>query len=167
MKKIYNKIIILFSIGLIIIGISFITHLQPRREKIKEEMTKYTTTTETTLKTSKTTSTTKKKTTKKVRVATASVGEYQEYARLVGGYDANEMDALIKLWNRESGWNANARNKKSGACGIPQALPCNEIAKQQGSNDWKAQIRWGINYIKNRYGSPSNAWKHFLKKGWY
>jgi hypothetical protein len=37
--------------------------------------------------------------------------------------------------------------------------------------DWKTnyetQINWGLSYIKDRYGNPSNAWNHFLKKNWY
>jgi len=75
----------------------------------------------------------------------------------------------VKLWNHESGWNPNSVNRSSGACGIPQALPCSKIANQQGSNDWRAQIRWGLNYIRDRqgYGSPTRAWEHFQNKGWY
>ena len=38
-------------------------------------------------------------------------------------------------------------------------------------SDWatngKTQIRWGLNYIKNRYGSPSKAWAHSESHGWY
>lgn len=108
---------------------------------------------------------TKKNTTKKV--ATASIGTYQEYARNYGRYNNQQMNCLINLWNRESGWNPNSKNKYSGACGIPQAYPCSKIKKQQGSNNWMAQIRWGINYINYRYGSPCGAWNHFQKKHWY
>jgi len=104
---------------------------------------------------------------KTTKVATASYSTYQQYAQSYGGYDSTQMNCLINLWNRESGWNPNAKNRSSGACGIPQALPCSKIKKQQGSNDWKAQIRWGINYVNYRYGSPCNAWKNFQKKGWY
>jgi hypothetical protein len=67
------------------------------------------------------------------------------------------MSCLITLWNRESGWNPNDYNKSSGACGIPQSKPCNKIHKQQGSYDWQSQIRWGINYINYKYGSPCEA----------
>ena len=110
---------------------------------------------------------TTKKTTKKKVVKTASYSEYQQYAKSYGNYDDTQMSCLINLWNRESGWNPNSYNKKSGACGIPQALPCNKISKSEGSNDWKAQIRWGIKYVNGRYGSPCNAWKHFQSKHWY
>ena len=113
--------------------------------------------------------TTKKTTTKKVvkKVKTSSYSEYQQYAKQYGNYDDTQMNCLINLWNRESGWNPNSYNKKSGACGIPQALPCSKIKNSEGSNDWKAQIRWGVKYINARYKTPCNAWKHFTNKHWY
>ena len=110
---------------------------------------------------------TTKKTTKKKVVKTASYSEYQQYAKSYGNFDDTQMSCLINLWNRESGWNPNSYNKKSGACGIPQALPCSKIKKVEGSNDWKAQIRWGIKYINARYKTPCGAWNHFTKKHWY
>lgn len=136
-----------------------------------------TTTTTTTIKTTQ--KTTKKVTSKKqvkntfTKVATASIAEYQAYAHnlVINSYGWTESDfqALIKLWNHESGWNPNDYNKSSGACGIPQSLPCNKIYKQQGSYDWQAQIRWGLNYIRDRkgYGNPTKAWKHFQNYNWY
>jgi hypothetical protein len=33
--------------------------------------------------------------------------------------------------------------------------------------DYVAQIRWGLNYIAGRYGSPAAAWGHELSAGWY
>lgn len=110
---------------------------------------------------------TTKKTTKKKVVKTASYSEYQSYAKSYGNYDDTQMSCLINLWNKESGWNPNSYNKKSGACGIPQALPCSKISKSEGLNDWKAQIRWGIKYINARYKTPCGAWNHFTKKHWY
>lgn len=116
-------------------------------------------------KTSKATVKTTKKTTKKV--ATSTVSDYHNYARTYGSLDDTQMNCLINLWNHESGWNPNSVNKNSKACGIPQALPCSKIKKVEGTNDWKAQIRWGIKYINYRYKNPCGAWKHFQKKHWY
>ena len=99
-------------------------------------------------------------------------GEYQKYALsqfMNYGWAASELDPLIKLWNRESGWNPNSHNKSSGAHGIPQAVPASKMAAY-GSDYYTngyTQIRWGLNYVRNRYGSPSNAWAHFCSKGWY
>ena len=96
----------------------------------------------------------------------------QSYAHglVVGSYGWTEADfsALVSLWNRESGWNVTAANR-SGAYGIPQALPGSKMASEGA--DWatngETQIRWGLKYIKSTYGSPSAAWAHFCSRGWY
>jgi hypothetical protein len=111
--------------------------------------------------------TTKKTQTSFKNVATASKQEYLDYAKSYSGYNDTQMQCLDWLWEHESGWNPNNYNSTSGACGIPQAYPCNKIAQQQGSNEWKAQIRWGINYINGRYKNPCSAWNHFKNKHWY
>lgn len=102
---------------------------------------------------------------------TAPKGEIQKYAHdlVINQYGWTEADfaALVKLWNRESGWNPNSRNSYSGACGIPQALPCSKIANAFGDNSWQSQVKWGLRYISGRYGSPSNAWAHSESVGWY
>jgi len=85
------------------------------------------------------------------------------------GWTDYDFECLVNLWNRESGWNPNAHNKSSGAHGIPQALPASKMASE-GSDYYTngyTQIRWGLKYIKNRYGSPSQAWQAFQTKGWY
>lgn len=85
------------------------------------------------------------------------------------GFGPEQMPALDNLWTRESGWNHNAYNRRSGATGIPQALPGSKMAS--AGPDWRTnpatQIRWGLGYIKARYGSPQGAWGHFLRRGWY
>jgi hypothetical protein len=84
----------------------------------------------------------------------------------VGRYQYN---CLYLLWKRESGWRTYAQNKSSGAYGIPQALPGNKMASV--ASDWRTnpitQVRWGLRYIRGRYGTPCNAWRAFLNKGWY
>ncbi len=71
--------------------------------------------------------------------------------------------ALQALWTRESNWNPNARNPTSGACGIPQALPCSKIPDMSP----QGQIEWGLKYIRQRYGNPQNAWQFWLAHRWY
>ncbi len=103
---------------------------------------------------------------------TGTVSEYQEYARercSAYGWSDGDFSALVKLWNRESGWNPNTRNSSSGAYGIPQALPASKMASA-GSDymtNYKTQINWGLSYISSRYGSPSSAWSYFQSNGWY
>lgn len=85
------------------------------------------------------------------------------------GWGEDQFGCLVALWNRESGWNANAYNASSGATGIPQALPGNKMASH--GDDWQTnpatQISWGIDYIAGRYGSPCGAWEHSEARGWY
>lgn len=108
-----------------------------------------------------------------VRTATGTKAEYQAYAKDLCintyGWTENDFNCLVKLWERESNWNPNAHNKSSGAHGIPQSLPASKMASE-GSDymtNYKTQIRWGLKYITNRYGTPSNAWAHSQQKGWY
>ena len=108
-----------------------------------------------------------------VRAATGTKAEYQAYAKNLCintyGWTENDFNCLVKLWERESNWNPNAHNKSSGAHGICQALPASKMASE-GSDymtNYKTQIRWGLKYIKNRYGAPANAWAHSQQKGWY
>lgn len=94
-----------------------------------------------------------------------SVGEAQQYARqqlAARGLGDGDFQALVNLWNKESGWNPRARNKSSGAYGIAQMMPMH--GRREGAKD---QIDWGIDYILRRYGNPSNAWAHSQRTNWY
>jgi hypothetical protein len=86
------------------------------------------------------------------------------------GWSAGQQfQDLNLLWQRESGWSEHAQNSSSGAYGIPQALPGSKMASA-GPRWWSnatTQIRWGLRYIKARYGSPRSAWSHSQALGWY
>ena len=105
--------------------------------------------------------------------SSGSLSDYQAYAKnlVINTYGWSEYDfeCLVKLWNRESGWNPNAHNKSSGAHGIPQSLPASKMASEGADyyTNGYTQIRWGLKYIQGRYGSPSAAWAHSQSKGWY
>jgi hypothetical protein len=85
------------------------------------------------------------------------------------GFGTDQMGCLDKLWTKESGWNPLAHNDSSGAHGIPQALPGIKMAEY--GDDWETnpvpQIKWGLQYIKGRYGNPCDAWAHSQDVGWY
>jgi hypothetical protein len=76
---------------------------------------------------------------------------------------------LNKLWDRESGWNVYAENPYSAAYGIPQAVPGSKMssAGPNWQSNARTQIRWGLRYIRSRYGSPRRAWEHEVSAGWY
>jgi hypothetical protein len=85
------------------------------------------------------------------------------------GWGQSQFSCLEKLWTKESGWRVNADNPTSSAYGIPQALPGVRMAAYGA--DWRTnpvtQIKWGLDYIEDAYGSPCNAWAHSQAKGWY
>lgn len=89
---------------------------------------------------------------------TGSCGEWIEAA----GVD--DVGSAVQLIQRESGCNPNAVNPTSGACGIPQELPC---GKSGCGSDPVCQIRWMQSYVKARYGSWANALSFQLSRGWY
>lgn len=83
------------------------------------------------------------------------------------GWDGGQWEALKKLWMRESGWRTHADNPNSSAYGIPQALTQTHNLGAKYKNDPRVQIGWGLNYIKQRYGSPASAWNFWQRNNWY
>jgi hypothetical protein len=113
----------------------------------------------------------------------ASVSQQVEMARTIVGakkvakaimfseyaWGADQYTCLNRLWTKESHWNYKAHNKRSGAHGIPQALPA--IRMEVISSDWRTnpvtQIRWGLRYIEARYDNPCSAWAKFRHSRYY
>ena len=96
-----------------------------------------------------------------------SVQASRDYAlRAIGPTQFRCLDALFE---RESHWNPLAHNRTSGAHGIPQALP--GVKMKKFGKDWATnplvQVKWGLYYIKHRYGNACNALQHAYTTGWY
>lgn len=85
------------------------------------------------------------------------------------GFEQSQFDCLDPLYSSESGWRWNADNPNSSAYGIPQALPGSKMSS--AGADWATnpvtQIRWGLGYIQDRYGTPCEAWSFKRARGWY
>ncbi|HYO38542.1 MAG TPA: lytic transglycosylase domain-containing protein [Nocardioidaceae bacterium] len=85
------------------------------------------------------------------------------------GFDGSQFSCLDALYVSESGWDVHADNPTSSAYGIPQALPGEKMAA--AGPDWEddaaTQIRWGLGYIKARYGTPCSAWSFKQGNNWY
>jgi len=85
------------------------------------------------------------------------------------GWSAAQWSCLDQLWQRESKFQTTIRNPRSGAYGIPQALPASRMAS--AGADWRTnpvtQVQWGLSYISTRYGTGCNAWAHWQHFGWY
>jgi hypothetical protein len=86
-----------------------------------------------------------------------------------GFNQTTEWTCLLDLWNRESNWLYDAENPSSGAYGIPQALPGDKMAS--AGADWQTnpatQIKWGLQYITQVYGTPCNAYNFDVANGGY
>ena len=80
-----------------------------------------------------------------------------------------QYNCINIIWYHESRWSWRAENPNSGAYGIPQALPGNKMAAF-GSN-WRTspltQVKWGIWYVNNRYGSACGAYAFWSAHHWY
>ncbi|MCX4677517.1 transglycosylase SLT domain-containing protein [Streptomyces sp. NBC_01433] len=83
--------------------------------------------------------------------------------------DSSQYQCFHKIVEHESGWDVNASNASSGAYGLVQALPGSKMAS--AGADWqtnpKTQIKWGVDYMQDRYGSPCGAWDFWQSNGWY
>jgi hypothetical protein len=92
----------------------------------------------------------------------------QSTARTMIG-DAAQFQCFSNIVQHESGWNHTATNASSGAYGLVQALPGSKMAS--AGADWKTnpttQIKWGMDYMNSRYGSPCGAWSFWQANHWY
>ncbi|MFS0731227.1 phospholipase [Curtobacterium sp. 1P10AnD] len=85
------------------------------------------------------------------------------------GWGSDQFQCLDNLWTKESGWDYRAVNSNGGATGIPQALPGSKMATM--GSDWQTnattQIKWGLQYIADAYGTPCAAWGHSQASNFY
>lgn len=68
------------------------------------------------------------------------------------------------LVGKESGWNPNAVNRNSGACGLAQALPCSKVPGNPLNP--VDSLRWMNSYV-GRYGGWAGAYDFWMKNHWY
>lgn len=67
--------------------------------------------------------------------------------------------------SQESGWDPNATNPSSGACGLAQALPCSKVPGNP--YDPVNSLNWMNGYVIGRYGSWEEAVRFKQANGWY
>jgi hypothetical protein len=103
------------------------------------------------------------------RTKAYSVAYAREWGAFAYGWNGQQITCLNQLWQSESSWRWNAKNRRTGAYGIPQALPGTKMAV--AGRDWKTnpetQIRWGMSYISARYGTPCKAYSFKKVRRWY
>jgi hypothetical protein len=83
----------------------------------------------------------------------------KEYAAILVD-DKKQMSCLSKLYGKESAWRSDAVN--GSHYGIPQGR---SIYLKTAMPE--LQIKWGLKYIDNRYGSPCAAWDFFQKNNYH
>lgn len=76
-----------------------------------------------------------------------------------------EWESFVNVEDSEAGFNLYAINPSSGACGLMQALPCSKL--HCNLSDAQCQITSMVEYIKERYGTPSATWRFHISHGWY
>ena len=83
----------------------------------------------------------------------------KEYAAVLVD-DKYQMSCLSRLYGKESAWNPDAVN--GSHYGIPQGR--SDYLRDATAEE---QVRWGLKYIDNRYGSPCAAWDFFQKNNYH
>ncbi|WP_225632127.1 transglycosylase SLT domain-containing protein [Streptomyces solaniscabiei] len=96
-----------------------------------------------------------------------TVGQIQAMARQM--VPSGQWQCFSNIVDHESSWNYRAVNASSGAYGLFQALPGSKMSSV--GSDWQTnpatQIKWGLNYMDSRYGSPCEAWDFWQNNHWY
>jgi hypothetical protein len=99
-----------------------------------------------------------------------SEGDPRDIARALlpaYGFSSDQFSCLDSLYMSESGWRIDADNPTSSAYGIPQALTELHDLPADYMTSAESQIRWGLEYIQDAYGTPCNAWSFKSGHGWY
>ena len=81
------------------------------------------------------------------------------------GIAESDMGYVDYIVSRESGWNPNATNRSSGACGLVQALPCSKVPGN--GYDPVDNLRWATGYATGRYGSWAGAYAFWTSNHWW
>ncbi len=83
------------------------------------------------------------------------------------GFGPEQFACLDSLYVSESGWRIDADNPTSSAYGIPQALTQLHDLPDGYLTSAEVQIRWGLEYIQDAYGTPCGAWAFKQGHNWY
>lgn len=89
------------------------------------------------------------------------------------GWGEGQWGPLNALIQGESGWNPRAQNRKSRAFGLFQFMPMHWVPggylPKGPFSSVDEQVRAGLRYIRDRYGTPANAYGKWLSRSphWY
>lgn len=80
------------------------------------------------------------------------------------GIASSDWGYVDMIVSRESGWNPNATNSSSGACGLVQVYPCSKL---ENAYDPIVNLRWANGYATGRYGSWAGAVQFWTNNHWW
>lgn len=92
-------------------------------------------------------------------------GGSKEEWMTAAGIAQSDWGYVDYIVTRESGWNPNATNPSSGACGLVQALPCSKVPG--GGYNPVANLQWANGYAVGRYGSWASAYSFWTANHWW
>src|SRR5699024_12517538 len=91
-------------------------------------------------------------------------GRVRSVADQFGWGSGAQWSALSRIIQKESSWNPSAANPTSTARGLFQMIAANRSAPY---TDVAGHSREGLNYIKNRYGTPAEAVALHNRDNWH
>ncbi|GAA2527043.1 hypothetical protein GCM10009860_03470 [Microbacterium mitrae] len=80
------------------------------------------------------------------------------------GIASSDWGYVDYIVGRESGWNPNATNSSSGACGLVQIYPCSKV---DNGYDPVVNLSWANSYATGRYGSWAGAYEFWTTNHWW
>ena len=99
------------------------------------------------------------------KLAFQCMENYPDTVEKIKMYFGNDYLDAVELYCRESSLNHMAVNPSSGACGLVQALPCAKMGCELWDLD--CQLKWGREYINQRYGDAATAVEFHDRMDWY
>ena len=91
------------------------------------------------------------------------------FSKVLDRWGEKQWSYFSDLVNRESGWDSEAKNPKSSACGLGQTMMSlygKDLPKDFCTDPYE-QIDWTIEYINTRYKLPSKAILFHNQKNYY
>ena len=110
--------------------------------------------------------------TEDAREQVMKMSDPKQYARSIAkeqyGWTSEQYKCLGILWGKESAWNFQAESPTQDY-GIPQRHMRKNTQEEIDAfmQNPQTQIKWGLNYIEKRYGSPCEAWEFWSVNRWY
>jgi len=89
------------------------------------------------------------------------------YYLVVNKWGENHWQAFWEILQRESGWNVTAKNPTSSAYGLCQTMLSLHEVRENFMHDGQEQLRWCVDYIDERYGTPLEALAFWDRNNWF